>query len=214
MYDMAGRTGLRFSVFVADVCAQPFFLLVLAPHDATKDLIKHRVSLIFDGTLNGFFETERFISLRDNVPVKPPEHVEGDIKNAFNEGAACLSIECYNAAATMFRLCVDLATEPLLPDPEDTTKTQPNRDHRRKLGLRLKWLFENGCLPRELKELASCINEEGDDGAHVGNITKDDAENLLDFATTLLERLITEPEKLKLAEERHLSLGPHHRRPS
>jgi hypothetical protein len=42
-------------------------------------------------------------------------HLPANIENAFSEGAGCLSIECFNAAATMFRLCVDLATRPLLP---------------------------------------------------------------------------------------------------
>jgi hypothetical protein len=36
----------------------------------------------------------------------------------------------------------------------------------------------------------------------VGYLTKDDAEDLLDFTTALLERLITEPKKLELAEAR------------
>jgi len=142
------------------------------------------------------------VSLRDNVSVKAPEHVDGGLKNAFDEGSACLSIECYNAAATMFRLCVDLATRPLLPDSADTTKSQPNSKQRRDLGLRLPWLFENGFLPSDLRELAHCIKEEGNDGAHGGNLAKEDVEDLLDFTVQLLERLITVPENLKLAEKR------------
>src|ERR1700737_373651 len=35
---------------------------------------------------------------------------------------------------------------------------------------------------------------------HVGNLSKEDAEDLLDFTTTLLERLITEPKRLEQAE--------------
>jgi hypothetical protein len=37
---------------------------------------------------------------------------------------------------------------------------------------------------------------------HVGNLTKQDAEDLVDFTIALLERLITEPKKLELAEAR------------
>src|SRR5258708_6245693 len=104
----------------------------------------------------------------------------------------------------MFRLCVDLTTRPLLPAPEDTTTPQPNSKQRRDLGLRLTWLFDNGKLPSDLRELARCIREDANDGAHVGNLTKEDAEDLLDFTTALLERLIiiTEPKKLELAEAR------------
>jgi hypothetical protein len=63
-------------------------------------------------------------------------------------------------------------------------------------------LFENRLLPSDLRELAHCIKEEGNDGAHAGTLTKEDAEDLLDFTVALLERLVTEPKKLKLAEER------------
>jgi len=44
--------------------------------------------------------------------------------------------------------------------------------------------------------------ERRNDGAHAGSLTKVDAEDLLDFTTSLLERLFTEPERLKLAEAR------------
>jgi hypothetical protein len=57
-------------------------------------------------------------------------------------------------------------------------------------------------LPSDLRELAKCIREDANDGAHVGNLTKEVAEDLLDFKTALLERLFTEPKRLKLAEVR------------
>jgi hypothetical protein len=65
-------------------------------------------------------------------------------------------------------------------------------------------LFDNGMLPLDLRELAKCVREDGNDGAHVGNLTEQDAEDLLDFTVTLLERLITEPRKLQLAETRRI----------
>ena len=161
----------------------------------------------YDGNLSDGIYVERFISIRDSVSRKPPEHVKGELENAFAEGAACLSIECYNAAATMFRLCVDLVTKPLLPDPEDATKPRPNERQRRFLGYRLPWLFDNGLLPSDLRDLADCIKEDGNDGAHVGNLTKEDTEDLLDFTSALLERLVTEPENIKLAKERRQPSG-------
>jgi hypothetical protein len=85
----------------------------------------------------------RFISARDNVPIKPPEHLPPETESVFAEGAACLPIGCYNAAATMFRLCADLTTRPLLPDEGDSAKPQPNGKQRRDLGLRLAWMFDN-----------------------------------------------------------------------
>jgi hypothetical protein len=106
---------------------------------------------------------------------------------------------CPNAAGAMFRLAVDLTTRPLLP-PEDAP--EPNRRVRRDLGLRLPWLFANGLIPKELACLSNCIREDGNDAAHAGTLTMEDALDLQDFTSTLLERMFTGPERLRLAEER------------
>jgi transcription elongation factor Elf1 len=66
--------------------------------------------------LNRHFKVEGFISLKDQATVAPPEHVPENIAKVFREGATCLRVECWNAAGTMFRLCVDLATRPMLPE--------------------------------------------------------------------------------------------------
>lgn len=155
-----------------------------------------------DGSLNVLFEVERFISLRDHSSIKPPEHLPPPIDEAFKEGAACFTIGCYNAAACMFRLSLDLASRPLLPDPADTSVAQPDNRQRRELGRRLAWLFDAGVLPTALKELAKSVREDGNDGAHAGTLSKDDAMDLLEFTEAFLERLITEPKKLELAEVR------------
>jgi hypothetical protein len=55
----------------------------------------------------------------------------------------------------MFRLCVDLVTRPLLPDPSDTTVKQLNEKTRRDLGLRLRWMFDNKLIDPALRELVS-----------------------------------------------------------
>jgi len=155
-----------------------------------------------DGTLNNLFSVLSYVSVKDNLAARPPEHIPTDIEAAFKEGATCLSVKCHNAAAAMFRLCIDLATKPLLPDRTAEGTNQPNEKQRRDLGLRLQWLFAHQLLPPTLEELASCIREDGNDGAHAGTITEAEAGDLLDFTTTLLERLFTEPKKLELAQER------------
>lgn len=174
--------------------------LSLEGHDRKDDFYGGKKVVEFNGSLNPFFDIERYVGLRDNLAVRPPEHLSKEIENAFNEGATCLAVACYNAAATMFRLCVDLVTRPLLPD--DGQAPQPNAKQRRDLGLRLAWLFENGRLPAELKELAKCIREDANDGAHAGTLTKADAEDVLDFTEALLERLVTEPKRLEIAQQR------------
>jgi hypothetical protein len=140
-----------------------------------------------------------FINIKDQATVAPPEHVPPDIANVFREAATCLRVECWNAAGTMFRLCVDLATRPMLPN-EDVEGL--NAKTKRDLGLRLPWLFANNKLPASLRDLSKAIREDGNDGAHQGTLTKEDAEDLLDFTVALLERIYTEPKKLELAEQR------------
>jgi hypothetical protein len=140
-----------------------------------------------------------YISLKDEINVEVPEYLPKEIESAFLEGAQCLSINCPNASATMFRLCIDLATKPMLPQMDEEGLTQ---NIRRSLGLRLKWLFENNKLPMALKELAQCIKEDGNDGAHKGSLAKEDAEDIQDFTKILLERLFTEIKRIEIAEER------------
>lgn len=151
------------------------------------------------GCVNKFVRVEGHINFKDVAAVEPPEHPPNDVASAFEEGAKCLATGCHNAAGTMFRLCVDLATRPILPKEETPGL---NSKTRRDLGLRLPWLFDNGHLPAGLRELSTCIKEEGNDGAHAGTLSKEDAEDALDFTRALLERLYTEPERLKEAARR------------
>jgi hypothetical protein len=102
----------------------------------------------------------------------------------------------------MFRLCLDLATRPLLPSSDSEIELKPNARQRRDLGLRLPWLFEAKLLPDALKDLATCIREDGNDGAHSGTLGQEDVEDILDFTRVLLERMFTEPKKLDIARAR------------
>lgn len=160
----------------------------------------HKVGLLkVESALNNYVDVEGHVSLKDTASVEPPEHLPKDIESVFREGATCFAVGCYNAAGTMFRLCVDLATQSMLP-AEDVPGL--NAKTRRDLGLRLPWLFESRHLPESLKDLSSCIKEDGNDGAHAGTLSEEDAADLLDFSCALLERIYTEPERLRLAKER------------
>jgi hypothetical protein len=160
----------------------------------------HKTGLIkIEGAVNRFVTIEGTITLKDTAAVEPPEFVPETIEAVFREGATCLAVRCNNAAGAMFRLCIDLVTSALLPE-EDVQGL--NARIRRNLGLRLPWLFDNGRLPEALRELSSCVREDGNDAAHAGTLKKEDAEDLLDFTEVLLERIYTEPMRLKLAQER------------
>ena len=163
-----------------------------------KDVIKKGLSNL-PRAVNQYMKIEGYISLKDTANSKPPEYIPENIDKVFREGAACMAIGCFNAAGTMFRLCIDLSTRAMLPK-EDVAGL--NSKVRRNLGLRLPWLFDNSILPESLRELSTCVKDDGNDGAHEGTLTKEEAEDLLDFTSVFLERIYTEPKRLQLAKER------------
>lgn len=180
-------------------CKRTTIFVLSQNWDIDRRIVHKNGLLTLPDTVNNYMNIKNFISLKDTVKVKPPEHIPNNIEEVFKEAATCMSLGCYNAAGTMFRLCLDLATRVMLP--EDNTNGL-NNQIRRSLGLRLPWLFDNSLLPEALRELSSCVKEDGNDGAHAGNLGKQDVEDLLDFTDALLERIYTEPERLRLAKER------------
>ena len=135
------------------------------------------------------------VSISDRDARPSPEYVPAHVAAAFEEGAKCLAIGCFNAAASMFRLVVDMATEELLPDAEPAKGT-------RMLRPRLNWLFENERLPKGLKDLAAVVAVDGNDGAHRGTVDEETAEDLVNFTERLLTQMYTEPEKIEIAKKR------------
>ncbi|MFH7566576.1 DUF4145 domain-containing protein [Oceanimonas smirnovii] len=182
---------------VCRACRHPTIFLVSQNHHHYADILKAGLSEV-GSAINDLVKVERYIGIQDNSAEVPPEHLPENIERIFKEGSACMSIGCYNAATTMFRLCLDLATKSLLPDDAEGL----NNRIRRNLGFRLPWLFDNQILPEGLRELSSCIKDDGNDGAHEGILSKEDAADVLDFTFILLERLYTEPQRLEIARQR------------
>lgn len=174
------------------------FVLAELGIDEGKILNNHPMDTL-KTSVNALVEVKDHITLKDSAAEPAPEHLPPEILAVFNEGAKCLAIGCNNAAGTMFRLCLDLATRGLLPGDE---RQGLNARVRRDLGLRLPWLFENKLLDAGLQGLSACIKDDGNDGAHAGTLTEEDAADIVDFTRALLERLYTEPAKLRLAEIR------------
>ena len=140
------------------------------------------------------------VTLRETKALPPPEFVPEIISSVFLEGSSSFSAHCFNAAAAMFRLALDLATKDLLPPADEPDG--PDKRQRRELAARLDWLFDSGRLPGDLKELAACVREHGNDGVHDGTTTEIDAADLLDFTSAMLERLYTEPRRVAEARAR------------
>lgn len=184
-------------------CGKSTTFVVSVTDPQFASLFSVQEPIAFSGGITSYFRHLGYIALKDQGICAPPDHTPDEIGAVFREGATCLAVECFNAAATMFRLCVDMATEPLLPD--QTAPDGPNSRQRRDLGLRLQWLFERGVLPTALHDLALCIKEDGNDGAHRGSLKKEDAEDLLDFTEVLLDRLFAEPKRVEIANSRRLA---------
>ncbi|MGL6487966.1 DUF4145 domain-containing protein [Aeromonas hydrophila] len=193
-YDRSGNSEL---FCVCKHCHKGVIFNGCVNSQAAVDAIKTRASV--NVTKNVYVGS--VVCIKPGEVVLSPEHLPEEIKINFDEGAQCYSIGCFNAAATMFRLCLDKATKSFLPEDPAT----PPAKIRRSLGFRMDWLFENGHLPVALKELAECIKDDGNDGAHEGILSKVDVDDLIDFTTSLLERLYTEPKKIELANERRLA---------
>jgi hypothetical protein len=180
-------------------CSRTTTFVIAQKNYNDKDALTRNAPETISGNINKYFRLDGYISLKDEGATEPPDHVPPDLGKIFEEATKCVAVGCWNAAGAMFRLCVDMATEQLLPkeDVEGLTAFI-----RKNLGPRLDWLFEANLLPLEIDGLSDCIREDGNDAAHRGALGKKDAEDLLDFTVALLERMFTVPERLKLAELR------------
>ncbi|HFF8234827.1 DUF4145 domain-containing protein [Acinetobacter baumannii] len=148
--------------------------------------------------LRMFFSEFRFIPVIPNKALAP-EYLPPELDKIFNEASKCLAIGCFNASAAMFRLCLDVVTKGLV-DLND--HLAPSRDDKKTIHNRLNWIFKNRILNSGLEDLSRCIKDDGNDGAHDGNIGKDEADDLFDFTYELLEQVYTQPERIRLAQVR------------
>ena len=152
------------------------------------------VPVMAQPNLNHTFVVTGFINQSHIGAETPPRHLPDDVKMAFEEATRAFAIGCWNAAGCMFRVSIDLATKGI-----HSEKGGPDRFP---LSRRLSWLFDNGHIPSDLRDLATCINDDGNDAAHIAGLNKEDAEDLLDFSRELLRRIYTEPARVKMANER------------
>jgi hypothetical protein len=177
-------------------CGAATILILGLRNDAHPHTFDHEPPELCDDSLNQYLQVRGLVTVKDLARHSPPDYVPDNIASAFKEAVTCLSVECWNAAGAMFRLCVDLAIKPKLP------QNAPPSLIKAPLGPQLDWLFKNGVFPEEVEPPSSCIKDDGNDGVHAGILKREDAEDLLDFTTQLLERMFTTPERLKLAEKR------------
>lgn len=211
-FDVLGRNliGSEFSdwkhIFevpaVCRQCAQStIWKLVLTSYAYSENVLQNDF-WNKDINLYSFFEVRDYVSLKDVSGMTAPDHVPPDIAAIFAEASTALAVGCPNASASMSRLCLDLVTKSLLPDPADETVEQPNRDQRGKLFDRLNWLFAQQKIAPDLKELSDVVRQHGNDGVHDGTCTIVDGEDLRDFTFEVLERVYTLPGRVAAAHAR------------
>ena len=151
-----------------------------------------------NGEVNHSYEIKGYVNISYFKSMKSPDHVPEPIQQAFNEGSKAYSIGCWNAAGCMLRASIDLATQRVLK----LKQADIPLDDKQWLKKRLKWMFDNNHLNSDMRELSTCIREDGNDAAHSVNLSKADALDILDFSHTLLECLFTRPARLKEAGKR------------
>lgn len=144
-----------------------------------------------------------YVGLIDSSNPEVPEHLPEDVQVAYKEALTCVKVRCPNAAGAMFRLSLDLATKKLLDKVKsDVPEVAVPRLVQDRLANRIQWLIENTHIPQRLKGLADEVRLSGNDGAHDGNLTMDDALDLLDFAEAVLVEMYTAVGRLAGAEAR------------
>lgn len=147
-----------------------------------------------------FFTSFRYKPILPNAET-PPEHLPAEVEAFFKEAAQCYAIGCYNASGAMFRLCLDITTKNIISQNEHL---KPTTNDKKTIHSRLNWIFNNDILPKQLEDLSRCIKDDGNDAAHDGSLSKDDAADLLDFTFILLERIYTEPARIQNAHQRRV----------
>jgi hypothetical protein len=143
---------------------------------------------------NSVYSLEEWVFEIPNRRACPP-HVPDDVKRIFDEAAICTAIGTWDAGGTMFRKVLDVATRSITRTPDALEEPRPaSWKVYKDLRLRLDWLFDNQLLSPALKELSSCIHEDGNDAAHdVQGIDKPEAEDLADFCEQILQVLYSVP---------------------
>lgn len=187
--------------FNSDVKNQRYYNLEIINRNVKSSIIKAiSDDLNSNADLSNLFDNFKYTPILPNAE-KPPEHLPAEVEAFFKEAAQCYAIGCYNASGAMFRLCLDITTKNIISQYEHLN---PTNDDKKTIHSRLNWIFKNGILPKQLENLSRCIKDDGNDAAHDGSLSYEDASDLLDFTYILLERIYTEPARIENAHQRRV----------
>ncbi|WP_418460384.1 DUF4145 domain-containing protein [Brucella intermedia] len=138
------------------------------------------------------------------VPAYVSEHVPARIAGLFREANECRQMTWYEAAGSMYRKTLDVATKHIFThDPRLTDKKPANA-----LRSRIKAMGEMGILERDIVELADIVALDGNDAVHDEDpYTKEEAEALEDLTFDLLDRLFVRPAKIAAVKAKQIASG-------
>lgn len=115
-------------------------------------------------------------------PALADSRIPSDIATDLNESKMCLSVDCYRAAATMARRCIQSACLALgAPDADPYDQ--------------IKYLFDKHQITKDLSDWANAVRCLGRDGAHPHRepVDKVDAEDAVSLADKFCEVLFVVP---------------------
>ncbi len=137
-------------------------------------------------------------------PMVLSEYIPDRIAGLFREANECRQMTWYEAAGSMYRKTLDVATKHIFShDPRLAEKNPANA-----LRSRIKAMGELGILEQDIVELADIVALDGNDAVHDEDpYTKEEAEALEDLTLDLLDRLFVRPAKIAAVKAKQIASG-------
>jgi len=158
-----------------------------------------------NGNIEGPHSTLASQSVRiATVPLELSVHIPSRIAGLFREANECRQMTWYEAAGSMYRKTLDVATKHIFThDPRLADKNPANA-----LRSRIKAMGELGILDHDIVELADIVALDGNDAVHDEDpYTKEEAEALEDLTFDLLDRLFVRPAKIAAVKAKQIASG-------
>ncbi|HWD14316.1 MAG TPA: DUF4145 domain-containing protein [Pseudochrobactrum sp.] len=138
------------------------------------------------------------------IAMELSEHIPERIAGLLREANECRQMTWYEAAGSMYRKTLDVATKYIYShDPRLVEKRPADA-----LRVRIKSLGEMKILEDDIVELADIVALDGNDATHdVDPYTREEAEALEDLTLDLLERLFVRPARIAAVKAKQIAAG-------
>jgi hypothetical protein len=145
-------------------------------------------------------EPVRWDVVERHIDQAVPDRVAG----LFKEACACRSLAMYEAAGSIYRKTIDVATKHLYSHDPRLEGKQPATAAR----ARIRALGDMKILEEDIVELADVAALDGNDAAHdVDPYTAEEAEALEELTADLLDRLFVRPARIRTVKAKQIASG-------